>query len=126
MRRLVEEALIIHDTPSVPVLIEGETGTGKEVVARLVHHGEGISSEPFIAINCAAIPGELFESELFGHEPGAFTGSRAGGAPGKLEAAGSGTVFLDEVAELPLTLQPKLLRVLEERIFYRLGGVKKT
>ena len=125
MRRLIEEALIIHDNPSVPVLIEGETGTGKEVVARLVHHGEGISPEPFIAINCAAIPGELFESELFGHEPGAFTGSRVGGAPGKLEAAGSGTVFLDEVAELPLTLQPKLLRVLEERIFYRLGGVKK-
>lgn len=125
MRRLVEEALIIHANPSVPVLIEGETGTGKEVIARLVHHGEGVSAEPFIAINCAAIPGELFESELFGHEPGAFTGSRAGGAPGKLEAAGSGTVFLDEVAELPLTLQPKLLRVLEERIFYRLGGVKK-
>ena len=125
MRRLVEEALIIHANPSVPVLIEGETGTGKEVVARLVHHGDAISPEPFIAINCAAIPSELFESELFGHEPGAFTGSRAGGAPGKLEAAGSGTVFLDEVAELPITLQPKLLRVLEERIFYRLGGVRK-
>ena len=125
MRRLVEEALIIHANPSVPVLIEGETGTGKEVVARLVHHGETVSPEPFVAINCAAIPHELFESELFGHEPGAFTGSRAGGSPGKLEAAGSGTVFLDEVAELPLALQPKLLRVLEERIFYRLGGVKK-
>lgn len=125
MRRLIEEALILHANPLVPVLLEGETGTGKEVVARLVHHGEGASPEPFIAINCAAIPGELFESELFGHEPGAFTGSRAGGAPGKLEAAGSGTIFLDEVAELPLLLQPKLLRVLEERTFYRLGGVKK-
>ena len=125
MRRLVREALILHANPSVPVLIEGETGTGKEVVARIVHHGEGISTEPFIDINCAAIPGELFESELFGHEPGAFTGSRAGGAPGKLEAAAGGTLFLDEVAELPLTLQPKLLRVLEEKSFYRLGGVKK-
>lgn len=125
MRQLVEEALILHANPSVPVLIEGETGTGKEVVARLVHHGDGISSEPFVAINCAAIPSELFESELFGHEPGAFTGSRSGGAPGKLEAAGRGTIFLDEVAEMPLMLQPKLLRVLEERTFYRLGGVRK-
>ena len=125
MRHLIEEALILHANPSVPVLIEGETGTGKEVIARLVHHGNSISPEPFIAINCAAIPNELFESELFGHEPGAFTGSRAGGAPGKLEAAATGTLFLDEVAELPLTLQPKLLRVLEEKSFFRLGGVKK-
>lgn len=125
MRKLVEEALILHANPSVPVLIEGETGTGKEVVARLIHHGDNISAEPFVAINCAAIPTELFESELFGHEPGAFTGSRSGGAPGKLEAAGNGTVFLDEVAEMPLHLQPKLLRVLEDRSFYRLGGVKK-
>ena len=125
MRQLTDEALILHANPSVPVLIEGETGTGKEVVARLIHHGESICADPFVAINCAAIPTELFESELFGHEPGAFTGSRAGGAPGKLEAAGNGTVFLDEVAELPLHLQPKLLRVLEDRTFYRLGGVKK-
>ncbi len=125
MQTLVREALIMHANPSVPVLIEGETGTGKEVMARLVHHGEGVSSEPFVAINCAAIPGELFESELFGHEPGAFTGSRSGGAPGKLEAAETGTLFLDEVAEMPLSLQPKLLRALEERAFYRLGGVKK-
>lgn len=125
MRKLVEDALIMHANPSVPVLIEGETGTGKEVLARLVHHGKGIADEPFVAINCAAIPGELFESELFGHESGAFTGSRSGGAPGKLEAARTGTLFLDEVAEMPLALQPKLLRVLEERSFYRLGGVKK-
>lgn len=125
MRRLVDEALIMHGNPSVPVLIEGETGTGKEVLAKLIHHGNGASDAPLISINCAAIPSELFESELFGHEPGAYTGSRSGGAPGKLEAAGSGTVFLDEVAELPLALQPKLLRALEERAFYRLGGVKR-
>lgn len=125
MLQLLREALILHGDPSVPVLIEGETGTGKEVLARYIHHGESVVETPFMAINCAAIPHELFESELFGHEPGAFTGSRADGAPGKLEQAGKGTLFLDEVAEMPLTLQPKLLRVLEERSFYRVGGMKK-
>lgn len=125
MRKILHEALILHSEPSVPVLIEGETGTGKEVVARYIHYGEENSSLPFMAINCAAIPHELFESELFGHEAGAFTGSRAAGAPGKLEEAGNGTLFLDEVAEMPLSLQPKLLRVLQERTFFRVGGVKK-
>jgi Transcriptional regulator containing PAS, AAA-type ATPase, and DNA-binding domains len=125
MIELLREALILHAEPSVSVLIEGETGTGKEVMARYIHHGEAIVDTPFMAINCAAIPHELFESELFGHEQGAFTGSRAEGAPGKLEQAGKGTLFLDEVAEMPLSLQPKLLRVLEERSFYRVGGVKK-
>jgi DNA-binding NtrC family response regulator len=125
MIELLREALILHAEPSVPVLIEGETGTGKEVMARYIHHGESVVETPFMAINCAAIPHELFESELFGHEPGAFTGSRAEGAPGKLEQAGKGSLFLDEVAEMPLSLQPKLLRVLEERSFYRVGGVKK-
>jgi DNA-binding NtrC family response regulator len=125
MLQLLRDALILHGDPSVAVLIEGETGTGKEVLARYVHHGQAVVETPFMAINCAAIPHELFESELFGHEPGAFTGSRADGAPGKLEQAGTGTLFLDEVAEMPLTLQPKLLRVLEERSFYRVGGMKK-
>lgn len=125
MLQLLREALILHGDPTVPVLIEGETGTGKEVLARYIHHGESVVETPFMAINCAAIPHELFESELFGHEPGAFTGSRADGAPGKLEQAGKGTLFLDEVAEMPLSLQPKLLRVLEERSFYRVGGMKK-
>lgn len=125
MQDLMREALILHGEPSVPVLIEGETGTGKEVMARFIHYGEGLSDSPFLAINCAAIPHELFENELFGHEAGSFTGSRAEGASGKLEQAGKGTLFLDEVAEMPLTLQPKLLRVLEERSFYRVGGVKK-
>jgi DNA-binding NtrC family response regulator len=125
MTTLLHEALILHAEPSVSVLIEGETGTGKEVLARYIHNGDGVNDAPFMAINCAAIPHELFESELFGHEAGAFTGSRAEGAPGKLEQAGRGTLFLDEVAEMPLSLQPKLLRVLEERSFYRVGGVKK-
>lgn len=125
MIELLRQALIMHSEPSVPVLIEGETGTGKEVLARFIHHGEGVAETPFMAINCAAIPHELFESELFGHEQGAFTGSRAEGAKGKLEQAADGTLFLDEVAEMPLSLQPKLLRVLEERSFYRVGGIKK-
>jgi DNA-binding NtrC family response regulator len=125
MNELLREALILHSEPSVSVLIEGETGTGKEVLSRYIHNGDGVNEEPFLAINCAAIPHELFESELFGHESGAFTGSRSEGAPGKLEQAGKGTLFLDEVAEMPLMLQPKLLRVLEERSFYRVGGVKK-
>ncbi|MDR2076716.1 MAG: sigma-54 dependent transcriptional regulator [Desulfovibrio sp.] len=125
MRDILGEALILHTDPSVPVLIEGETGTGKEIVARFIHYGEGTTDLPFLAINCAAIPHELFESELFGHEAGAFTGSRASGAPGKLEQAGRGTLFLDEVAEMPLALQPKLLRVLQDRAFFRVGGVKK-
>jgi DNA-binding NtrC family response regulator len=123
--RLMREALIMHTEPSVPVLIEGETGTGKEVLARRIHNGDSVAEAPFMAINCAAIPHELFESELFGHEAGAFTGSRAEGAAGKLEQAGKGTLFLDEVAEMPLHLQPKLLRVLEDRSFYRVGGIKK-
>ena len=125
MIRLMREALIMHSAPSVPVLIEGETGTGKEVLARRIHNGESVAETPFMAVNCAAIPQELFENELFGHEGGAFTGSRAEGVAGKLEQAGKGTLFLDEVAEMPLHLQPKLLRVLEERSFYRVGGVKK-
>ena len=125
MGELLNHALILHGEPSVPVLIEGETGTGKEVLARYIHYGDGVVESPFMAINCAAIPHELFESELFGHEAGAYTGSRADGAPGKMEQAGKGTLFLDEVAEMPLSLQPKLLRVLEERSFYRVGGVKK-
>ncbi|MDR0827534.1 MAG: sigma-54 dependent transcriptional regulator [Desulfovibrio sp.] len=125
MNELLREALILHAEPSVSVLIEGETGTGKEVLSRYIHNGDGVNDAPFMDINCAAIPHELFESELFGHEAGAFTGSRSDGAPGKLEQAGKGTLFLDEVAEMPLMLQPKLLRVLEERSFYRVGGVKK-
>lgn len=125
MRAVLAETAIYHDDASVPVLIEGETGTGKEVVAKLIHHGEHGSAEPFVAINCSAIPATLFEAELFGHEAGAYTGSNRRGAQGKLEVVGQGTLFLDEIAEMPLSLQPKLLRVLEDRTFYRVGGIKK-
>lgn len=123
--QVMNDARMFHNDPSVPVLIEGETGTGKEIIARLIHFGESGSVHPFVAINCAAIPHELFESELFGHEAGAYTGSRAGGSAGKLELAAEGTLFLDEVAEMPLSLQPKLLRVLEDRTYYRVGGLRK-
>ena len=114
-----------HRTSSVPVLIEGETGTGKEVLARYVHHGPEMSAKPFVAINCAAIPTDLFESELFGHEAGAFTGASTTSKKGQIEMASDGTLLLDEIGDMPLATQVKLLRVIEEREFYRVGGVKR-
>jgi len=118
MAQLVGEATRLATQPSVSVLIEGETGTGKEMIARLLHPGEG----PFVGLNCAAIPLTLFESELFGYEDGAFTGARRGGAHGAFEMAEGGTLFLDEINEMPLPMQPKLLRALQEREFRRVGG----
>ena len=105
----------------VTVLILGESGTGKELIARTIHQNSKRSRQPFIAINCAAIPSELLESELFGHEKGAFTGA-VERKRGKLEIASAGTLFLDEIGDMPISLQSKLLRVLQEKVFERVGG----
>src|SRR5437879_12327873 len=105
------------------VMITGESGTGKEVLARYVHTRSNRAKKPFISINCAAIPEHLLESELFGHEKGAFTGATVT-KPGLFELANGGTLFLDEVGHLPLVLQGKLLRALEERTIRRVGGTR--
>ncbi|MFF0829475.1 sigma-54 interaction domain-containing protein [Brevibacillus sp. NPDC003359] len=106
------------------VLIYGESGVGKELFAKAIHQASRRHEKPFIAINCGAIPAALFESELFGYQGGAFTGAEKKGKPGKLELAHGGTLFLDEIGELPLELQVKLLRALQERQFYRVGGTE--
>ena len=107
-----------------PVLITGESGTGKELFAQAIHHAGARKVHPFVRINCAAIPKDLLESELFGYDKGAFTGAGPNGKPGKFELARQGTVFLDEVGDLPLEMQPKLLRVIEDKEFERVGGTK--
>jgi two-component system NtrC family response regulator len=122
MRELVAFVLRLADTRS-PVLLEGESGTGKDLVAYWLHYGGGRREGPFIKIHCPSIPSELLESELFGHEKGAFTDARAAKA-GKIEMAGGGTLYFDQVQDLSPPLQAKLLRVVEERRFERLGGTR--
>lgn len=123
--RQVEEFISRVAPGDSTVLIRGESGTGKEVVARAIHHMSRRPDRPFVAINCAAIPETLFESELFGFEKGAFTGA-VGMRKGKLETADNGTLFLDEIGELPRPMQAKLLRVLQQREFERIGGNRAT
>ncbi|BHH85235.1 sigma-54 interaction domain-containing protein [Desulforhopalus sp. 52FAK] len=108
----------------LPVLITGESGTGKELFAQAIHSGSRRQNRPFIRVNCAAIPKDLLEAELFGYDRGAFTGAKSSGKKGKFELADQGTIFLDEIGDLPLEMQPKLLRVLEEREFERIGSNK--
>ncbi len=106
----------------LPILLSGESGTGKELFAQAIHQASSRHKHPSIHINCAAVPKDLFEAELFGYAEGAFTGAKSGGKPGKFELADGGTLFLDEIGEMPLELQPKLLRVLEDHLFERVGG----
>ncbi|AZZ18842.1 MULTISPECIES: sigma 54-interacting transcriptional regulator [Klebsiella] len=121
MHQVIQKARLCaqHD---LPVHLLGDTGTGKELFAQSIHHVSARSHGPFIAINCAAIPESLLESELFGYAEGAFTNARKGGKPGVFEMATNGTVFIDEISEAPLSVQVKLLRVLQEKQFSRLGG----
>lgn len=121
IKKAITLAKTVSSSPT-NVIIAGESGTGKEMLAQAIHSDGAWSSGPFMAINCAAIPNELIESELFGYEAGTFTGGLRGGKSGKFEMANSGTLFLDEVNGMPLSMQAKLLRVLEEKRFQRLGG----
>ena len=120
LRRVLDMVRVVAPTDAT-VLINGETGTGKELIAEAIHKSSDRSKGPFVTVNCAAIPAGLLESELFGHERGAFTGAVARRI-GRFERANRGTLFLDEIGDLPLELQPKLLRVIQERQFERLGG----
>jgi formate hydrogenlyase transcriptional activator len=120
LRRVLDMVRIVAPTDTT-VLINGETGTGKELIAEAIHKCSGRSSGPFVKVNCAAIPFDLLESELFGHERGAFTGA-VNQRVGRFEAANRGTLFLDEIGDIPLALQAKLLRALQEQEFERLGS----
>ncbi|MCY6371349.1 sigma-54 interaction domain-containing protein [Clostridium ganghwense] len=120
MKKIIQYAKKAANT-DCNILLEGCSGTGKEVFAQAIHNYSSRAKGPFVAVNCAAIPRELFESELFGYEKGAFTGANKGGYPGKFELADGGTIFLDEIGELPLDIQSKLLRVLDNHKIVRVG-----
>jgi len=123
IQELKTKALLAAKTAST-ILINGESGSGKEVIAYFIHKSSPRADQPFIKVNCASIPPDLFESELFGYEPGAFTGATSKGKPGKFEMAHGGTILLDEIGELPMPMQAKLLRVLQEKTVDRLGSTK--
>ncbi len=125
LHRVLETAEKLAQGDNTTVLIEGESGTGKEVIARFVHQKSARAEKPFVSINCGAIPKELAESEFFGYEKGAFAGATERMKQGKFELAHGGTILLDEIRELSLDMQVKMLRVLEEKRFYRLGGTKE-
>jgi len=122
LKDVLRQVEIVAPTDAT-VLLQGETGTGKELIARAVHQQSGRRNRPFVTVNCAAIPAGLLESELFGHERGAFTGAIAQKI-GRFELAHQGTLFLDEIGDIPLDLQPKLLRVLQEQAFEHLGSTR--
>ncbi|MFC2130272.1 sigma-54-dependent transcriptional regulator [Bacteroidota bacterium] len=125
IKKAMDVAKIVASTPDTTALILGETGTGKELLSKYIHENSDRARGPFVTINCGAIPKELAENELFGYERGAFTGATEKIKQGKFEQANHGTLLLDEVAELSLDLQVKLLRVLQEKKYYRLGGAKE-
>src|SRR5580658_7989227 len=122
LESVLEQVERVAPTDST-VLIQGETGTGKELIAQAIHNVSPRYGRPYVKLNCSAIPFDLLESDLFGHEKGAFTGAFAQKS-GRFEMADTGTLFLDEIGDIPLALQPKLLRVLQEKEFERLGSGK--